>query len=222
MRSSRRAPCGEAVSGSCSTPCGVIAFITRTDSRGRPVPIGAQRLAASLRSSHDHDLDGRGLRFGAQRLAASLRSSPAQDCVGGKCRVCSTPCGVIAFITVCLGVGRRRITSAQRLAASLRSSRRLAMFHLLHQRWCSTPCGVIAFITRSSARVPPPPLRAQRLAASLRSSRGHRRRVLPAAQVLNALRRHCVHHDSHEASRKLMSCAQRLAASLRSSHLWWQ
>ena len=204
----------------CSTPCGVTVVCTWRFLCG---PVRPRRVLNALRRHCGlHGTTGRPARRAstcAQRLAASLwsaqSSSPAANPRhGGAQRLAASLWS--AHVTGTQGL--IAVWGAQRLAASLWSAR--------PQPSPAVAAGVCA----------------QRLAASLWSAREHRHRHRPAADVLNALRRHCgLHlaalpervarrrvlnalrrhcglHPPTPVSRPSCSSAQRLAASLWSAH----
>ena len=114
-----------AAMGECSTPCGINGIITLKRGGWSPLAMRAQRLAASMESSHgDYGYAGLVCRR-AQRLAASMESSPL-DVLGDYFAVlCSTPCGINGIIT-------RLEERRQEIQAK-----------------CSTPCGINGIITLS-------------------------------------------------------------------------
>ncbi len=133
----------------------------------------AQRLSASLESS----LGSRSRCFSptrsAQRLSASLESSLARERQSPERGECSTPFGIIGIFTDCFNyilrrnsecstpfgiigiftrlpvISSRSILRAQRLSASLESSRGFLIKEPRHNR-CSTPFGIIGIFTRAA------------------------------------------------------------------------
>ncbi len=130
----------------------------------------------------------------AQRLSASLLSSPLPlDRSIASLRVCSTPFGITAVITITPSRSSMSRGCAQRLSASLLSSRKPSRSNLLGCRVlnafrhhcchhstanvartfagvCSTPFGITAVITMPRTAWRPGTTCAQRLSASLLSS----------------------------------------------------
>ena len=130
---------------------------------------------------------------GAQRLAASMESSHALGRDNDRAVPCSTPCGINGIFTAVRGnIGPE--AGAQRLAASMESSRQADAGLSLSLHRCSTPCGINGIFTQRRimhSKLPivlnalrhqwnlhqlrsatcPRQWRAQRLAASMESSR---------------------------------------------------
>ena len=107
--------------------------------------------------------------------------------------MCSTPFGIIGIFTVHAGRRKDPNYCAQRLSASLESSRRR---QLTRRHGC---------------------LSAQRLSASLESSRSRPSGVGIPTRVLNAFRHHWNLHLACFLILHSQTCAQRLSASLESS-----
>ena len=132
----------------------------------------------------------------AQRLSASLLSSHAVHFAEVLRCLCSTPFGITAVITTPRTNLRLATRCAQRLSASLLSSRQIVseLRHL--SGMCSTPFGITAVIT------------------SIATYEGY------STCVLNAFRHHCCHHTVSSGSASAAgSGAQRLSASLLSSRV---
>ena len=154
----------------------------------------------------------------AQRLAASMESSPGCQAASHiATQKCSTPCGINGILTE-LPWTFEPCPSAQRLAASMESSplrlRALigagTVLNALRHQWnphrrpraicscrtrCSTPCGINGILT-------------QTLVAPGSTS----------LRVLNALRHQWNPHGRRAVIMHALACAQRLAASMESSH----
>ena len=205
--------------GRCSTPFGVTVFFTTRTSRRSCWPRGAQRLSASLSSSLScwkapMSLSRCSTPFGVTVFFTLTTAAPLVPSGTG----CSTPFGVTVFFTGAQSPTGTGSTGAQRLSASLSSSRDTARPAALG------------------------PSCAQRLSASLSSSLVTGSTARDLVPVLNAFRRHCLLHTRSGAgwfrpvrcstpfgvtvfftrrapsgSRSPVNCAQRLSASLSSS-----
>ena len=179
----------------------------------------AQRLSASLRSTQRRQGYGPAQAAGAQRLSASLRSTPGggrtrytssgvlnafrHHCVRHFCLsralavslMCSTPFGITAFDTTGLAARRSSRLRAQRLSASLRSTRQVPVGGLIVLR-CSTPFGITAFDTykgkmfRQDSKLCSTPF------GITAFDTNHRRPEQLRPRVLNAFRHHCVRHTA--------------------------
>ena len=178
----------------CSTPFGVTVFFTQL---ARPPPARRRVLNAFRRHCLLHDVED------------VQRGSPAG---------CSTPFGVTVFFTPSpsptragtwvLNAFRRHCLLHGRRSGSRASSSR-----------CSTPFGVTVFFTAQGDWNPSPLTRCStpfgvtvfftQLRPVARSSHA----------VLNAFRRHCLLHSAATGTTATAGvCAQRLSASLSSSH----
>ncbi len=125
LRSTRRGHVGTAGQRVCSTPFGITAVNTVGSLRGGAHHSSAQRLSASLRST-------RGDRSHAARHLAAVLNAFRHHCgqhsenerLHPRARMCSTPFGITAVNTSLLGGCGAAFPSAQRLSASLRSTRK--------------------------------------------------------------------------------------------------
>ncbi len=110
---------------SCSTPFGIIGIFTSRACSTTARSASAQRLSASLESSH--------------RISEINQPHVA----------CSTPFGIIGIFTNESAPGCRRGDGAQRLSASLESSPGVNTHISDPQTRCSTPFGIIGIFTPS-------------------------------------------------------------------------
>ena len=231
-------------SGGCSTPCGITEVITWTQGRDLPAPrvLNALRhhgghhirsaqsrgrtnqVLNALRHHGGHHDTRRGARNPDRAVLNALRHHGGHhrpSCLGKAVGtvVCSTPCGITEVVTKFstittsptksaqrLAASRRSshassLTSrpgsacAQRLAASRRSSRTGRGVFLRGASECSTPCGITEVITRDQGNAR---RRGLLVLNALRHHGGHhgrrdRLRLHPSV-VLNALRHHGGHH----------------------------
>ncbi len=179
----------------CSTPFGITAVNTPRPPRRATGPGGAQRLSASLRSTHYLTQLRHKPALGAQRLSASLRSTHREG-------------GVPIHPSAVLNAFRHHCGQHKGITTS----------SFPFTRMCSTPFGITAVNTFLSPSSQARLICAQRLSASLRSTRPCRPGTFAAGPVLNAFRHHCGQHaDSLAPSGKRLTSAQRLSASLRST-----
>ena len=108
----------------CSTPFGITELDTAASDAAWPAGVSAQRLSASLNSTH----------LALSRIAAAERR-------------CSTPFGITELDTRRRPPGRRPPTGAQRLSASLNSTRSSRSRGRPRAR-CSTPFGITELDTQ--------------------------------------------------------------------------
>ena len=156
---------------------------------------------------------------------------------------CSTPFGITASRHWRQRPGPTRLPGAQRLSASLLTSRAVVAdadvvaskcstpfgitafvtdrnpISVIHSMVCSTPFGITAFVTMPLCRPGlPDPLGCSTPFGITAFVTGDGSMWLPSdATVLNAFRHHCLRHSASLASISAKPCAQRLSASLLSS-----
>ena len=158
----------------CSTPCGINGILTIAPSSSQLRQSCAQRLSASMESSPACAgftvAGGCSTPFGINGIltrTADLRRRRA-------CR-CSTPCGINGILTRCRHDRRCCSTCAQRLSASMESSRRIRRMACCASKGaqrlsasmesspssrachsavsqCSTPCGINGILTHRQPR----------------------------------------------------------------------
>ncbi len=170
-------PSAGLIAGECSTPFGITEFDTQRRHSPSARTVGAQRLSASLNSTRgwcravSGTLAMCSTPFGITEF--DTRRMPTRPSAR---LVCSTPFGITEFDTLRLGqLACRHARRAQRLSASLNSTRSRSRRCGCRLARCSTPFGITEFDTHATtATVGDRLLSAQRLSASLNSTPRHR------------------------------------------------